>query len=73
MMRKGPNGNLLMISGVPIYLQGSLDSILQKIVASNYQAASKLLTTLDGAFVALFWDGQEQKLAVVSDCFGLQP
>ena len=73
MLREGPNGNLLMISGVPIYLNGSLDSILQKIVASNYQAASNLLTSLDGAFVALFWDSQEQKLAVVSDCLGMQP
>lgn len=73
LFRKGPNGNLLMISGVPIYLHGSLDSILQKIVESHYQAASKLLTSLDGIFAAFFWDGQEQKLVIVSDCFGLQP
>ncbi|MDF1553857.1 MAG: hypothetical protein P1P84_12375 [Deferrisomatales bacterium] len=73
LIRKGPNGNLLMISGVPIYMQGSLDCMLQEIAESNYQTAANLLTSLDGAFVALFWDGQEQKLVVVSDCFGLQP
>jgi hypothetical protein len=73
MIREGPNGNLLMISGVPIYLHGSLDSILQKVVSSDYQTASNLLTSLDGAFVALFWESQEQKLVVVSDCLGMQP
>lgn len=73
LFREDLNGNLLMISGVPIYLHGSLDSILQEITASNYQKASGLLSLLDGAFVALFWDNQEQKLVVVTDCLGIQP
>ncbi len=51
----------------------ALISILQKIVATDYKTAISLLTSLDGAYVALFWDSQEQKLAVVSDCLGIQP
>jgi hypothetical protein len=73
LLRKAENGNVLMISGVPIDLHGSLDSRLQEILTSDFIKAQKSLHSLDGAFAALFWDAQNQKLVIVTDCLGIQP
>ena len=73
LLREAENGNVLMISGVPIDLHGLLDSRLQEILTSDFIKAQKSLHSLDGAFAALFWDSQNQKLVIVTDCLGIQP
>ncbi|MCK4856442.1 MAG: hypothetical protein KAT58_00575 [candidate division Zixibacteria bacterium] len=72
-LREAENGSVLMISGVPIDLHGHLDSRLQEILTSDFHKAQKSLHSLDGAFAALFWDAQNQKLVIVTDCLGIQP
>lgn len=71
--RRGSQGNVLAIAGVPINLDESLDACLTKAAVGGYEQAIKQLTHLDGAFVAVFWDGKAHKLAVVTDPLGLQP
>lgn len=73
LLRKAPNGNILMVSGVPIDLHDSLDSKLEEIVAGDYHDATRHLPSLDGAFAALFWDAINEKLVIVTDCLGIQP
>ena len=73
LLREAENGNVLMISGVPIDLHVPLDSRLQEILTSDFHKAQKSLHFLDGAFAALFWDAQNQKLVIVTDCLGIQP
>lgn len=71
--RQSLEGNLLMISGVPIDMDGELDRKLAKLVEGDYLEAIEILKKLDGAYVAVFWDEQNKKLAVVTDVLGLQP
>jgi hypothetical protein len=73
LLRRSLGGNILMVAGVPLDLQGSLDKRLERVVAVNYRQASDHLKGLDGAFVALFWDAAAGKLLVVSDALGIQP
>jgi hypothetical protein len=51
----------------------ALEQTLQTIIAEDYRAAARSLSSLDGAFVAVFWDNQHQKLVVVTDFLGMQP
>jgi hypothetical protein len=73
LVRESDSGNVLLISGVPLDLHGSLDECLQRVVKSDTQRAVKELTGLDGAFAALFWDASAKKLVVITDALGLQP
>lgn len=73
LFRQSPSGNLLMVSGVPIDLHSPLDQTLHMISGQDFLSASQSLALLDGAFAALFWDGLQQKLAVVTDFLGMQP
>ena len=73
LIREGADGNLLMISGVPIHSDGKLDRTLAKVIKGDYRIAARLLSSLDGAFVAVYWDNDNGKLAVVTDFLGLQP
>ena len=73
LFRQSPNGNLLMMSGVPINLRGSLEQTLHKLVGPDGDLAPQVLAELDGAFAALFWDNSRQKLTIVTDFLGMQP
>jgi hypothetical protein len=73
LLRHDPQGNVLMISGVPIDLHGSLEQTLQTIIAADYRTAARSLSALDGAFAAVFWDNQHRRLVVVTDFLGMQP
>jgi hypothetical protein len=73
LFHRGSQGNLLMISGVPVDIHGSIEQTLHTISAGDYRGAARLLPALDGAFAALFWDNQYQKLVVVTDFLGMQP
>ena len=72
-MRKSENGNILLITGVPIVLYDSIEKKLDEILEGPCGDAEILLQSLDGAFAALFWDAAEKKLLTVTDCLGLQP
>ncbi len=67
------NGNILAISGVPIDMQLDTAGKLKSVVNQDYQQATKILESLDGAFVAIFWDNINRKLVVVTDFLGYQP
>jgi len=73
MLRQGIQGNWVMVSGVPIVLGGSVDNLLDRVVGGDYESASRLLPTMDGAFAAAFWDAVKEKLVVVTDFLGMQP
>ena len=66
-------GNRLLVSGVPLAPGGSLTSVLNAIVASNYQDAASMLQCLDGVFAAVFWDALHHRLVAITDAFGVQP
>ena len=66
-------GNRLLIAGVPLPPSGSLETLLDEVVASDHGRAASILETLDGAFAALFWDARHRRLVVVTDAFGMQP
>jgi hypothetical protein len=71
--RKGDNGNLLLVSGVPVDLVGDLHHRLRTMVQGDFRAAAQSLSELDGAFAAVFWDAGNRKLVVVTDFLGMQP
>lgn len=73
LFRETHSGNRLMISGVPICRDRSLDEKLQNVVEGDYQTAAQSLPDLDGAFAAAFWDNKNQRLLVVTDFLGMQP
>jgi hypothetical protein len=73
MVRTGANGNLLLVSGVPVDLLGDLDHRLTRVAEGDYREAAQSLSELDGAFAILFWDSANQKLVVVTDFLGMQP
>ena len=73
MMRTGANGNLLLVSGVPVDLFGDLRDRLTSVAEGDYRAAAQSLSQLDGAFAILFWDSVNRKLVVVTDFLGMQP
>ncbi|MCI0546701.1 MAG: hypothetical protein L0027_05405 [Candidatus Rokubacteria bacterium] len=73
LVRRGRAGNVLVVSGVPVDLEGSLDAELGRIADLDHRAAATALARLDGAFAAAFWDQAARKLAVVSDFLGMQP
>jgi hypothetical protein len=73
LFRQDPQGNLLMISGVPIDMHGAIEQTLRTVSTGDYRAAILALPALDGAFAAVFWDNQHQKLVVVTDFLGMQP
>ncbi|MCI0546700.1 MAG: hypothetical protein L0027_05400 [Candidatus Rokubacteria bacterium] len=71
--RRSREGNILVVSGVPVDLHGSLDPTLAAIVEQDPVAAGRALSALDGAFAAAFWHERERKLVVVADFLGMQP
>jgi hypothetical protein len=71
--RRGDNGNLLLVSGVPVDLVGDLDHRLRTVVGGDFRGAAQSLSELDGAFAAVFWDAENRKLVVVTDFLGMQP
>ena len=73
LFRRAANGNLLLLSGVPIHLNAPLDHFLEMLSSGDYRAAVLGLPILEGAFAAIFWDEQNRKLVVVTDFLGLQP
>jgi glutamine amidotransferase-like protein/asparagine synthase len=73
LFRQGPQGNLLIISGVPIDMHGPIEQTLRTVSAGDYHEATRALPALDGAFAGVFWDNQHQKLVVVTDFLGMQP
>jgi hypothetical protein len=70
---KNENGNWLMISGVPIMREGTLRLTLEKTLTKNIESAIEHFKSFDGAFVLLFWDNKNKKLAVTTDFLGMQP
>jgi len=66
-------GNLLLISGVPIAHNASLETLAGNLVDQDYHTAIETLTNLDGAFAAVFWDNVNRKLLVITDFLGMQP
>ena len=72
-MEREHEGNRLLIAGVPLPPTGSLEGVLDQVVASDHTRAAAILETLDGAFAALFWDARHRRLVVVTDAFGIQP
>lgn len=73
LQRKNKHGNILLLSGVPIYLDGCLNTKLDEVLSGDYHHAARELQSLDGAFVALFWDAENNTLVIVNDCLGIQP
>lgn len=73
LFREEPEGNWLMVSGVPISRDENLDKKLHRIVTADYKLASHSLAELDGAFAAVFWDNRHRKMLVVTDFLGMQP
>lgn len=73
LLRQATNGNVLMVAGVPILLDGSLDAALQRALEGDYRQAAKVLPSLDGTYAVFFWDARNRKLVVVTDFLGLQP
>ena len=73
MQRKSDSGNVLIVSGVPLDLHGSLEERLSRIASGGSADAVRELKKLDGAFAAIFWAADEKKMVVVTDPLGLQP
>ncbi len=73
MARTGANGNLLLVSGVPVDVVGDLDHRLTRVAEGDYREAAQSLSQLDGAFAIVFWDSANRKLVVVTDFLGMQP
>lgn len=71
--RQGARGNLLLVSGAPILIGGSLPALLDDALEASLPDATRALTRLDGGFAALFWDAQRRQLAAVTDFLGMQP
>jgi glutamine amidotransferase-like protein len=67
------DGNVLVVTGTPIDMEGSLADRLSHVVGEDYQRASEQLSELDGPFAAIFWESHSAKLIVVTDPLGLQP
>ena len=72
-VHRSNQGNLLLISGTPLDLQGTLARRLEAAVAGGLREAGAALTQLEGVFAALFWDNQAGKLLIVTDIVGMQP
>lgn len=72
-MEREHEGNRLLVAGVPLPPSGSLEALLDEVVASDHDRAASILETLDGAYAALFWDARHRRLVVVTDAFGIQP
>lgn len=72
MLLKGENGNILVMSGVPIN-GGKLNEFLHRVVEMNSHDAAQALTEMDGAYAALFWQAEEKKALLVTDFMGFQP
>ncbi|NES81087.1 MAG: hypothetical protein F6K63_00385 [Moorea sp. SIO1G6] len=73
LQRKSIANNLLVITGAPISLKKDLEQQLSQVVESDFDTAIKVLTELDGAFVAIYWNNSLRKLAIVTDILGMQP
>lgn len=73
MVRTAANGNVLLVSGVPVDLVGDLDHRLARVAEGDYREAAQSLSQLDGAFAIVFWDSAHRKLVVVTDFLGMQP
>jgi hypothetical protein len=73
MRRSAQNGNLLLVSGVPLPNGASLDATFNDVLRNDFRFASQELSKLDGAHASLFWDAQSRKLVIVTDILGMQP
>lgn len=73
LVQEWDNGNFLLICGVPITHDGNLKHVLRRTGELRESEAVSLLTSLEGAFAALFWDAQQEKLHLVTDILGMQP
>ena len=73
LVRRGGEGNLLVVTGTPIAVQGGLDALLARATDLDARTAAPLLCMLDGAFAILHWDQRERTLTVVTDFLGVQP
>ncbi|MBN2212134.1 MAG: hypothetical protein JW709_12120 [Sedimentisphaerales bacterium] len=73
LFRQSDEGNILAVAGVPIKLDGCLDTCLAQAIVGGYKQAIEQLASLDGVFAAVFWNAAAQKLVVFTDPLGLQP
>jgi hypothetical protein len=73
MFRQSERCNILLVTGLPLDLNGLLDERLDRAVSGDSKIAAKELKELDGAFAAIHWDFAQKKLLIVSDPLGLQP
>jgi hypothetical protein len=71
--RVGPQGRHLWIDGLPVVLNGSIDTVLNDALRGDLANARRALTSLEGTFSAFLWDPTEHRLLVVNDFAGLQP
>jgi hypothetical protein len=69
-VRAHEDGSLLLVSGVPISTRDNVESVID---AASRSHDPELLTQLDGAFAAIYWDARKEQLTAVSDFLGLQP
>lgn len=72
MLYRSEEGNILAISGVPTF-RGELLRHLNHVVDMCSEDAAEALAKLDGAYAALFWHANEEKLLLVTDFMGFQP
>jgi Glutamine amidotransferase domain len=73
LVRVGSSGRRLWIVGMPVALDGSLESRLASVMEDELPAAVEGLTRVDGAFSALLWEPATAQLIVVTDFAGMQP
>jgi Glutamine amidotransferase domain len=73
LFRQGANGNLLLISGVPVSMNDPIESVLSDLVDGGFREAKDHFSRLDGIFAAVLWDALNQRLVIATDFLGLQP
>gem|GEM_PF-4604732 len=70
---QGTTGNLLLVTGTPISLDGPLEKVLASCVEESGENAAAALRALHGVYAAIFWDARFRRLIVVTDDLGMQP
>ena len=73
LFRKTQNGDWLLVAGLPISKNKDISILLQHIINGDLLKSSKLLQTLDGAFVAIGYSSKNKKIFVITDFLGMQP
>ena len=70
---RSKNGRTLLISGLPLARNNTLEKLCDQVMEADQDLAIRLLSEMDGAYIAVLWDETLEKLSIVSDPLGLQP